>query len=163
MLDSVPSDVRLAFMDLPVTRSNVEDPINCRRVHLFPLGEKPVEDGFFEMACRANHACFPNAASRWNDETGTLTTYAVTDIAAGAEISMSYGDGDINFGDDDLEFVADKQAFLLKYYGFKCACLDCIGAANQDIGASGVSDQAFVGVDEARNVLQTPLADIVVQ
>ena len=78
LLDSVPSNVRDAYLDLPVTRPGVEDPINCRRVHLFPLGDEPTEDGFFETACRTNHACVPNAASRWDDKSGLLSAFLTT-------------------------------------------------------------------------------------
>jgi hypothetical protein len=70
----------------------------------------------FPHAARFNHDCNPNACFTWNSAVRKETIHAMADIAAGAEITLSYCD-----------MIHDKslRTWELKHYGFACACRAC--------------------------------------
>jgi len=71
-----------------------------------------------EIGCHANHACTPN--SRWTvSNTGKLRLYAVGQIAAGEEVTISYAPGlSLLHWQARHRFLWDNRAFI-------CRCWMC--------------------------------------
>lgn len=70
----------------------------------------------FEIASRFNHSCVPNACFAWNEKLGVETVYAIKDIAAGEEITLSYV---------DPLYDVSARMWELWHYGFECDCPAC--------------------------------------
>jgi len=71
----------------------------------------------YELACRANHACAPNA--HWHITDGKLAVLAARPIAAGAEVTVSYATGLA------LLHWQARHRFLWDTRGFICGCGAC--------------------------------------
>ncbi|KAF2851069.1 hypothetical protein T440DRAFT_468189 [Plenodomus tracheiphilus IPT5] len=69
------------------------------------------------LAARFNHSCVPNAKFAWNPQLSQVTVHAVMDIAADAQIFLSY--------ERPYQTREVRQEKLFVAYGFKCACSAC--------------------------------------
>lgn len=89
------------------------------RTNCLPLGDGSDSEGsgLFALACRANHACRPNARYIWRHDLQRELILAVRDIAPGDEVTVSYGPG--------TECRAARQAELLRGFRFACECELC--------------------------------------
>jgi len=75
----------------------------------------------FPRTARLNHSCDPNAVYRWNSNLGCLTVHVCQPIAAGTEITVSYGPTSPHM---DVTWKA-RQERLQASFGFRCACTKC--------------------------------------
>jgi hypothetical protein len=66
---------------------------------------------------RANHDCRPNANYYFDTQTLTQHVHALTTIAAGEEITITYI--------DPVQVHADRSASLKRNWGFDCTCSQC--------------------------------------
>lgn len=79
--------------------------------------------GWFQLGCRVNHSCLPNAS--WTLHTSTsctmpqLTFTALCDISHGDEITHSYLERERWYPKHH------RQGVLLSARGFVCECLEC--------------------------------------
>ncbi|KAL6876992.1 hypothetical protein J3F83DRAFT_712517 [Trichoderma novae-zelandiae] len=78
--------------------------------------------GLFPIAARFNHACSPvdNVGYRFDGQEGALEMVARRDVAAGRELTISYG--------KNL-----SPELLYSCYGFRCGCGGCEGLSERDI------------------------------
>lgn len=72
----------------------------------------------YEVACRANHSCSPNALAEISPD-GKLRVRALRSIPAGAEVTLSYAHG---LG---LLHWQARQRLLWDTRGFTCSCQRC--------------------------------------
>jgi hypothetical protein len=72
--------------------------------------------GLFPKTARINHSCRPSAGNWWSEKTQRRVIYAMRDIEAGEEITVSY----IPL----LKTKRERQA-RLGQYGFVCECDAC--------------------------------------
>lgn len=79
-------------------------------------GEGGYHLGCFPDVSRLNHDCRPNLAFRI-DEKLAHRTYAVREIPAGEELTLSYM--------NPFEAHAVRQQHVLQSWGFKCTCRQC--------------------------------------
>ncbi|KAF9772524.1 hypothetical protein IL306_009766 [Fusarium sp. DS 682] len=84
-----------------------------------------LECGLFTTFCRMNHSCTPNICWVYDEPTGFMEVYAVSDIDKDEEITNSY-----------IEVATSYQARMkeLSNWGFNCRCAACEGpnAAKHD-------------------------------
>ncbi|KAF3807903.1 Histone-lysine N-methyltransferase SMYD3 [Colletotrichum gloeosporioides] len=66
---------------------------------------------------KINHSCRSNAASQWDWDLLAHRLWAVRDIAAGEEITISYF--------DPIQTPRERQHYSTDALGFKCACSHC--------------------------------------
>lgn len=66
---------------------------------------------------RVNHSCLPNAEHLYINRAGLLTLWAVKDIPAGEEITLSYM--------DDFKGYEERKVFLERNWNFVCDCNAC--------------------------------------
>jgi hypothetical protein len=71
----------------------------------------------FLLGSRFNHACIPNTVFAWNKTIEKGTFHAITDIATGEELTISYGEINI--------FPHSIRLFKLGRWGFTCTCPEC--------------------------------------
>ncbi|KAF4838620.1 SET domain-containing protein 5 [Colletotrichum tropicale] len=71
---------------------------------------------------KINHSCRANAASQWDWALLAHRLWAVRDIAAGEEVTISYF--------DPIQTLRDRQRYAEESLGFKCACSHCQAAPN---------------------------------
>jgi len=90
------------------------------RTNCLPLGDHNDSEGsgLFALACRANHACRPNARYLWRHDLQRELLIAVRDIAPGDEVTVTYGPGPANAR-------AWRQEALLRGFRFTCKCELC--------------------------------------
>lgn len=79
--------------------------------------------GVFPAIARVNHDCRPNAGNWWSEKTGTRVIYAMQDIKAGDEITVSY---------IPLLLRQRDRAARLEQYGFVCQCTVCKASVEHD-------------------------------
>ncbi|KAK2006337.1 SET domain-containing protein [Colletotrichum eremochloae] len=72
--------------------------------------------GLFPRVARINHACKPNAITRFSPRTLELEVVAYKDIRPGEELSISYS---------MLNMLYDDRKRTLREWGFACACALC--------------------------------------
>ena len=72
----------------------------------------------FRWYCRLNHACSPNVHGAWNPLLGRQTMYALRNIEADEELTVSY------LGRTDQR-RADRMRELQRGFGFTCTCTKC--------------------------------------
>ncbi|WQF81251.1 Putative SET domain-containing protein [Colletotrichum destructivum] len=82
--------------------------------------------GLFPRVARINHACKPNAITRYSPRTLELEVVAYKDIQPGEEVSISYS---------MLNMLSDDRKRTLQEWGFNCTCALC-GSPAADIAAS---------------------------
>jgi hypothetical protein len=109
---------QLAIADIYPT-SIIHPAIGILKTNSLPvtmLDEEGIEKragGLFEMVCRINHSCVPNAVARWElgrGERGEMRVVAKREIGEGEEITISYG-------------VETRE--LKEKFGFDCDCMKC--------------------------------------
>lgn len=83
----------------------------------------PSHTGVFPAIARVNHNCRPNAGNWWSKKTGTRIIYAMQDIEAGEEITVSY---------IPLLMKRQDRAARLEQYGFVCQCTVCMASEEHD-------------------------------
>lgn len=71
---------------------------------------------------KINHSCRSNAASQWDWTLLAHKLWAVRDIAAGEEITISYF--------DPIQTLRERQRYAKEALGFECACSHCQAAPN---------------------------------
>ncbi|RFU77821.1 set domain-containing [Trichoderma arundinaceum] len=78
--------------------------------------------GLFPIAARFNHACYPanNVDYQYDHDNNALTMMAREDIAAGKELTISYG---MNL----------SPLLLYLCYGFRCSCGGCKGLNDEEV------------------------------
>ncbi|TLS25702.1 hypothetical protein PpBr36_07286 [Pyricularia pennisetigena] len=84
--------------------------------------------GLFPTISRINHACGPNSQVKFDPATLSLRTYAIHNIEAGEEITISYAEFGMPYG--------TRQSTLQQRWGFKCTCALCSASP----GAVAASD-----------------------
>lgn len=89
---------------------------NIIRSNGYPLGPNSEVGGVFLNIARINHSCRPNAKHSWNKNTKQQTVYALRNISAGDEITVSYLNGGVS---------KERQELLLQNFQFRCACHVC--------------------------------------
>lgn len=149
---SLTKDQQRAFLALQNVQGRKCTPIlGIVITNMLPLGSSN-SGGLFLEASRINHSCQPNAQHTWNDDLGHLTVYALRDIKADCEITISYISG-VSLG------YAERQRHLMNAFSFACACelcslpllaradsdyrLDQIRSINEDEGAAADLDQVL--------------------
>lgn len=122
----LPAEKRVAFLDLHKAQSKstskVPQYLAICITNGFGLGGDSTETGVFELASRFNHSCLPNAQHVWKANRKVMEVRAMSDIAEGAEITMSYL--------SPREFLQThkvRQSTLQDRYGFCCDCGACKG------------------------------------
>ncbi|KAH8906915.1 SET domain-containing protein [Coniochaeta sp. PMI_546] len=73
--------------------------------------------GLFPQISRINHACKPNAHTRFSQRYLTMSAVSLRDIEAGEEITISYAEFGTMYG--------QRQHSLLHNWGFRCTCALC--------------------------------------
>lgn len=98
--------------------------------------------GFYALQSCANHSCEPCAATE-GEASGEVAVYAVRDIRAGEEVTISYIEED---EEQPLKYK-ERQA-ALRDYGFVCACGRCVRelqrVAARKLGGGGKGARAGV-------------------
>ncbi|KAJ9165299.1 SET domain-containing protein [Coniochaeta hoffmannii] len=73
--------------------------------------------GLFPGISRINHACKPNAHTRFSQKLLTMSAVSIRDIEPGEEITISYAEFGTMYG--------QRQHSLLHNWGFRCTCALC--------------------------------------
>ncbi|TDZ24884.1 SET domain-containing protein 5 [Colletotrichum orbiculare MAFF 240422] len=76
--------------------------------------------GLFPGIARINHACKPNAVTRFSQTTLALDVVAYRNIAPGEELSISYS---------PLNMLSHDRRRALREWGFNCTCALCSSPA----------------------------------
>lgn len=76
------------------------------------------EEAVFEIICRVNHSCCPNAICTWNSNTGQMELKALRPLKRGDEVTISY----IR---NELGLNVDARRRELKFWNFVCMCTRC--------------------------------------
>lgn len=87
-------------------------------------------DGYmclFPSVARINHACRPNAHTRFIPKTLLMEVKAVRDIDAGEEISISYGKVDLEY--------EQRQKLYKEGWNFTCTCDMCMASKYKIAGS----------------------------
>lgn len=92
---------------------------NCFKVSSYEDNTKS-ENGVFEIACRINHSCCPNAEYDWKKEIGRMEIVTKRNLKRGEEITHSY----IEFLGH--ESVHDRRRRLQGSWNFLCRCERCL-------------------------------------
>ncbi|KAJ7290259.1 hypothetical protein C8J57DRAFT_1114289, partial [Mycena rebaudengoi] len=90
-------------------------------------GLRPGDDGVCTAVCnnisRANHSCSPNATLQFYMPSFSYRLFAVRDIAAGEELTVTY---------TYLDCPAAERHAKLKNFRFTCTCASCTDVAASD-------------------------------
>ncbi|KAH8589278.1 hypothetical protein B0O99DRAFT_637256 [Bisporella sp. PMI_857] len=89
---------------------------NIIRSNGYPLGPGSEVGGVFLNVSRINHSCRPNAKHNWNKKLKQQTVYALSPIAEGEEITLSYLEGGAS---------KERKATLKEHFHFDCRCNLC--------------------------------------
>ncbi|KAL6244653.1 hypothetical protein RBB50_008181 [Rhinocladiella similis] len=81
----------------------------------------------FPEPSRMNHDCAPNAHYHIDNRTLTQRVRAVRPVAAGEELSIAYT--------SPLDAWAERQSYLARSFGFRCACARCRRGPGPDSAA----------------------------
>lgn len=65
------------------------------------------------LTAKLNHSCKPNVEFRFDEKTGQMITYAISDIRKGEEIFDSYL---------TKKIIKSHKEYLEEHYGFSCNC-----------------------------------------
>lgn len=83
-----------------------------------PLGPRRLKAGHFgvfPLLSWANHSCHHNAHHAWNESLKAMTVYALNDIAADEQITISYAPANVI-----------NRDLIKRLYGFTCYCDWCM-------------------------------------
>ena len=103
----------------------------------------------YRLLSRLNHSCRPNAHAAWSETLQMVTLHALTPIARGEELTICYGGG----GDGATR--EQRQAALLRTFGFACCCELC--SLSADLAAESDKRQALIA-ELGRRILGIPPA-----
>lgn len=78
-----------------------------------------LRSGIFPLASRLNHSCTPNAEPTFSTRLNTLSVRALQPVDQDAELTISY------LGPRLLLPAQERQAWLLRSFGFLCECEAC--------------------------------------
>lgn len=81
-----------------------------------PMGSGMV--GIFPLYSHVNHSCTPNAYKSWNPTLGRLTLHAISYIAPGEQITVSYT--------NDCCMSREDRQKQLAFWKFECQCQACV-------------------------------------
>jgi len=112
--------VVLGFTDAWCARGGAPTVAGIVATNSIPMGDGGA--GVFAIACRINHACYPNARWLWREDVGRELVLALRPIRAGEEITVCYA-GELN-----LCSTAERRAHLRENLRFECACTLCSAA-----------------------------------
>lgn len=93
--------------------------VSCRIAHACPASCRAHAlqgTGFYALQSCVNHSCAPNAAATCLPS-GQMVLRALTDIAAGSEVLLSYIE-------EEGAGLQERRA-MLRDYGFVCSCERC--------------------------------------
>ncbi|KAG8999617.1 hypothetical protein FRB94_002930 [Tulasnella sp. JGI-2019a] len=110
-----------------------------------PMPERD-RTGLFEIICRMNHDCRPNAQYYWDDRLGKEVLYALRDIRAQEEITVSYS--------KDLNRV-QRRAAILSAWAFSCQCPSCSLSPEELVNSDKRIRQLTTIIDAVPMLLQT--------
>lgn len=79
--------------------------------------------GLFPQISRINHACKPNAHTRFSQRFLTMSAVSLRDIEPGEEINISYAEFGTAYG--------QRQHSLLHNWGFRCTCALCTAPSDE--------------------------------
>lgn len=89
------------------------------KTNAMPLGANAIVGGVFPQCARFNHSCNSNATYTWNENIQQECIYAIRDIPANVEITVSY------LSDTEVWLASPaRRAHLLDAFGFECRCTD---------------------------------------
>jgi hypothetical protein len=150
-IDQLPQAARkvVLALDQSLGGTKVED-IMKTNAFACQLADGDADDAYmclFPSVARINHACKPNAHARFVPKTMSMEIKAQQDIAAGEEISISYGRIDLKH--------ADRQALYRDGWNFGCTCPLCT-ASKYDIAGS---DQRRARFAQLRKMLESLTAE----
>lgn len=94
----------------PATETNIVRIFEANRFEISSAS------AIFLKGTRFNHSCTRNVHFNWNDDRHQMTFYAVTDIAEGEELTVTYG--------FPIQTRAERHA-AMQHYGFTCTCPAC--------------------------------------
>ncbi|OIW27617.1 SET domain-containing protein [Coniochaeta ligniaria NRRL 30616] len=79
--------------------------------------------GLFPLISRMNHACKPNAHTRFSQRSLVMSAVSLRDIGPGEEITISYAEFGTMYG--------QRQHSLLHNWGFRCTCALCTAPSEE--------------------------------
>jgi hypothetical protein len=115
---------------------------NAFACQLHDGGEDDAYMCLFSSVARINHACRPNAHARFIPSTLLMEIKALRDIAAGEEISISYGRVDLKH--------AERQKLYKEGWNFECTCSLCTSESH----VLSLSDQRRARFAQLRKKLE---------
>lgn len=101
----------------------------------------------FPEVSRVNHACRPNANAKFSSKTLLMEIRALRDIIPGEEISIAYGQVDLQY--------EERQKLYTQNWGFACTCELC--AASKD--AIAESDKRRMRFKQLHDMLASLTAE----
>lgn len=113
--------------------TNIHPAIGILKTNSLPVtmmdedGKEREAGALFEITCRINHSCVPNAVAMWEmhrGERGEMRVVAKKRIEKGEEITINYG---------------VKASKLKEKFGFDCDCEKCCHDAFAADGVGGTS------------------------
>jgi len=130
---------------------------NIIRSNGYPLGPSSEVGGVFLNIARLNHSCRPNAKHSWNKNSKQQSVYALRNISAGDEITLSYLEGGAS---------KERQESLLQNFQFRCKCDLCslpareLKASDARILRAKALDNTIGNWDSARYSPKKVLANV---
>ncbi|KAB5585560.1 hypothetical protein GE09DRAFT_1071108 [Coniochaeta sp. 2T2.1] len=110
----------LARSSAATDRHPIEDIMRTNAFSI-TLADKPWM-GLFPGISRINHACKPNAHTRFSQQRGlSMSAVALRDIEPGEEVTISYAEFGTTYG--------QRQHALLHTWGFRCTCELCTSSS----------------------------------
>lgn len=142
-VDKLNLEKKAAFFSLvdSFSTSSQPDPVTIFRTNALPSGTAHDEGRVYEIICRINHSCSPNAQWSWSQSAGHETVYAATDIPIDTEITTTYI--------PNLHPYIMRSRHLLKDFHFTCRCSACSSAGRVD------SDIRRTRIHDLDNLIQT--------
>lgn len=124
------------------------------RTNALPIEIDGIGGGIFLEACRINHSCKNNAQKNWNTNIKRHTVHAITDIATGEEITITY-----------LGVLGGREARqrnLQAKLGFTCTCGLCSLSAEESKAVDIRLDEILrldrrIGQQGLDGILSSPL------
>lgn len=89
------------------------------KTNALPCGPNSMTGGLYPTISLINHSCLPNAHNNWNSEAQCETIYAIRNIQAGEEITISY------YSEEKDSSSDSRRAYLKDHFGFDCDCKVC--------------------------------------
>ncbi|KAI1794323.1 SET domain-containing protein [Ganoderma leucocontextum] len=117
-------DQRQFFSLANAWRGTYPPPLGIFKTNGLPCGDHDTSRGqaagsaaIFAIGSRFNSSCQPNVNNYWDENRRKITFWATSDIAAGEELSICYG--------DELAAREDRRRRLESAFRFVCGCVAC--------------------------------------